>query len=251
MTVRESRFRGLIEAAEAVQSVQALLATFENDPNLETNGEIRPENELALASALKRAGSDRQIWRLMGADAHLSQARAYLAELFARHQAATAHTQREARRAELIADKRVHAERKMEEFLCKSIAAAKKEVEMQRKNYFDVIDSEVDVLLGSERETEEAQRETQEHVTTALRSSIQRWEEMMPIKDTQLRFDASSSLASNLHHGLYELSPTQRIECLVRKIESPFSCVDQENGLRRKAVEDEVQVEIRNSRFAT
>jgi len=90
VTVRESRFRGLIEAAEAVQGVQALLATFENDPDFETNGEISPDNALALTSALERAGSDRQIWRLMGSDAHLRQAQAYLAVLFAQHQAAKA-----------------------------------------------------------------------------------------------------------------------------------------------------------------
>jgi len=77
---------------------------------------------------------------------------------------------------------------------------------------------------------------------------------MVHIKDIPLRYDASSSLASNLHHGLYQLSPTQRIECLVRKIESPFSCVDQENeaqGLQCQVVEDEVQVMIFTSQFAT
>jgi len=60
----------------------------------------------------------------------------------------------------------------MEDFLCNSIAAAQKEVEMQCKNYFEVIDIEVDALLGSKKETEEAQRETQERVTTTLHSSI-------------------------------------------------------------------------------
>jgi len=59
---------------------------------------------------------------------------------------------------------------------------------------------------------------------------------MVPIKDTQMRYDASSSLASNLHYGLYELSPTRNIECLVFKIESNFSCVDQQKGMRSKAV---------------
>jgi len=89
----------------------------------------------------------------MGADAHLQQAQVYLAVLFSQHQAAKAYNQQKARRSELVADKRAHAERKMEDFLCKSIAAAHKEVEMQRKNYFEVIDFEVDALLGSEKET--------------------------------------------------------------------------------------------------
>ena len=55
--------------------------------------------------------------------------------------------------------------------------------------------------IGVKEETEEAQRETQGCVTTTLRSSIQRWDWMVLIKDTQMRYDASSSLASNLHHS--------------------------------------------------
>jgi len=75
----------------------------------------------------------------------------------------------------------------------------------------------------------------------------------MQIKDSPLRYDASSSLA-NLHHGLYQFSPTQRIECLVRNVESPFYCMGQENEaqrLQRQVVEDEVQVIILNIEFAT